>query len=423
MIIAPRSPSAADTVEPIHQLPSNALGRDANGVIVIEEQGDLILHIEHQTALAKLAQRYRVTTTTLKAHSRYFASLLDGRFGESAKIEEQHTSLRERYGSHSAAPSSELPLIHIEDIGRISTIKSIEALCTDFLLILHGKDTLASPPVANLANIAIVADRFDALEAVRTYVARKRLIRAIDGKTSQKAELGLSEERVRQRVLVALLLDHAAWMDRYSARLVTKGWVGREADEADAMWWSLPQNVEEELATRRVYVLDMLQASIGQIVGLYTSRERQCRLGYDSSAACDSFQLGEMIKYLSRTGMLQLKGTLCDAGDAQDPYDGDVFALIDSLRQVPEYQIDRFHTHCGIKIRLMPMLDAVVDALHHIGICADCWSASRLEHAWVDEKRPLIWRSQSCRWRGLPHKELHAQVQAMFTATDRDWSR
>jgi len=290
-------------------------------------------------------------------------------------------------------------------------------------MILHGKDTIASPPVVNLANIAIVADRFDALEALRSYVARKRLIRAIDGKTSQKAEMGLTEERVRMRLLVAVLLDIAPWLDRYSARLITKGWVGREADEADAMWWTLPRNLEEELMSRREYILDMLQASTGQIVALYNSRERQCRLGYDSSAACDSFQLGEAIKFLSRSGILQVKGMLFDAGAAAGAYEGDIFTLIDSLRQAPEYQIDRNHTHCGIRGRLISMLDMVLDALHHIGICAECWITSRQDHAWADSKPALHWQSQSYRSRGLAHKDLHAQVKAMFTATNRDWSR
>ncbi|KAI5359152.1 hypothetical protein Slin15195_G067800 [Septoria linicola] len=394
---------------------------DADGVVVIEEHGDLVLHMEHRTSSATLAKRYRVSTVTLKTRSRYFLSLLDGRFGESAKIDKQHAVLRQQYVHLSKAPSSELPSVHIEDIGRISAVKSIDALCTDFLLILHGKDTVASLPVANLANLAILADRFDALETVREHAMRKKLMRAIDGKTTTKAELGLTEERMRQRLLVGILLDHAQWMDRYSARLIMKGWVGKEAEESDAMWWSLPQRLEEELLSRREYILDMLQSSIAQFVALYTSRERQCRLGYDSSAACDSFQLGEMIRFLSRTGILQVKGMLFDAADPPEPYEGDIMVLIEALRQVPEYQIDRNHSHCGIRGRLIAMLNMVTDALHHVGICAECWTASRHEHSWIDAKRPLLWHSQTYRSRGLGHKEMHAQVRSMFMATERDW--
>ncbi|KAF2216221.1 hypothetical protein CERZMDRAFT_109171 [Cercospora zeae-maydis SCOH1-5] len=397
---------------------------DAHGIIAINAKGDIVLHIEHKTAVATLGQKYRVASAALKSTSRYFERLLDGRFGESARIEQQHVLLRDKYGTLDDAPSVELPVTAIEDIGRISDVKSIEALCTDFLLILHAKDTTTPLPTANLANIAIVADRFDALDTVRAYSSRKKLIRAIEGKTTSKAESNLSEERLRQRILVGLLLDHAPWLDRYSARLITSGsksWTETKAEENEVMWWNLPHGLEEELLTRREYILDMLQSSAAQFVGQYMSRERQCRLGYDSSAACDSFQLGEMIRFLSRSGILQVKGLLYDAAESPEPYAGDIFTLIDSLRHVPEYQIDRNHSHCGIRGRLITMLDMVIDALHHVGVCAECWTASRHEHAWMDLKRPLVWRSHAYRSRGLSHVELHAQVRAMFTATERDW--
>ncbi|PIB00030.1 hypothetical protein CB0940_02833 [Cercospora beticola] len=397
---------------------------DAHGIIAIDGKGDIVLHIEHNTAAATLGQRYRVSSAALKSTSKYFERLLDGRFGESARIEKEHVLLRDKYGTLDKVPSVELPVIPIEDIGCISAVKSIEALCTDFLLILHARDTNTPVPTANLANLAIVADRFDALDIVRTYASRKKLTRAIEGKTTAKAESNLSEERVRQRILIGLLLDHAPWLDKYSARLITSGsksWTGSRAEENDVMWWNLPHGLEEELPTRREYVLDMLQSSAAQFVGQYISRERQCRLGYDSSAACDSFQLGEMIRFLSRCGILQVKGLLYDAAEPPEPYTGDIFTLIDSLRHVPEYQIDRNHSHCGIRGRLISMLDMVIDALHYVGVCAECWTASRHEHAWMDLKRPLLWRSQAYRSRGLPHTELHAQVRTMFTATERDW--
>jgi hypothetical protein len=56
-----------------------------------------------------------------------------------------------------------------------------------------------------------------------------------------------------------------------------------------------------------------------------------------------------------------------------------------------------------------------------VGICPECWSQSRVEHAWMDNKRPLVWRRQSLQLRA-GHKELHANIRALFTATERDWS-
>lgn len=389
------------------------------GIIAIDPRGDIVLDVKHASA----GHQFRANTAALKANSKYFAGLLQGRFGESDRIEKSHVDLKIKYGSPAKSPAEELSVIHIEDIGRISAVKSIEPLCTDFLHILHGKEPQTSlPPVANLANLAVVADRFDALDTVRAYVRRRKIPRAIDGKTSSKADSSLSEEKVRQRVLVAVLLDYGPWLEKFSARMITRGWVGKEADESAALWWDLPSRLEEELALRRDCILDTFQSLQAYFLRLYTSRERQCKLGYDSSAQCDSFQLGEMIRFFTRSGTLQLQGTILDAAEPPAPYEGDIFNLIDLLRQVPEYQIDRNHSHCGIRTRLIPSLDLITESLYCVGICPDCWSQNRLAHAWMDGKPPLTWKIQTHRLRNPGHRESHANVRALFTATDRDWT-
>jgi hypothetical protein len=139
------------------------------------KNGDLVLQIEHANAnLDVTLHSFRVSTTALKAKSKYFERLLEaGRFGEGQQIISQHEALLKKFASLALAPATELPVIRIEDLGRISAVKSIRPLLTDFLLILHDQDTQATPPVSNLANLAIVADRFDALDAVRLHVRRK----------------------------------------------------------------------------------------------------------------------------------------------------------------------------------------------------------------------------------------------------------
>lgn len=391
----------------------------ATCIVELDSQGDVVLNVRHESA----DHHFRASTTSLKANSKYFAGLLQGRFGESDRIEKSHAELKSKYGSPAKSPAVELPIIHIEDIGRISAVRSIEPLCMDFFHILHGKEPQTTlPPVANLANLAVVADRFDALDAVCAYVRRRKIPRAIDGKTTAKAESNLSEEKVRQRVLVAVLLDYGPWLEKYSARMITRGWVGRESDESAALWWDLPSRLEEELALRRDCILDTFQSLQAYFLRLYTSRERQCKLGYDSSAQCDSFQLGEMIRFFTRSGTLQLQGTILDAAEPPVPYEGDIFNLIDLLRQAPEYQIDRNHSHCGIRTRLIPLLGLIKESLCCVGICSECWSQNRLEHAWMDGKPPLTWKKETHRLRISGHKELHANVKALFTATDRDWA-
>jgi len=402
---------------------NTSLSASDEETVVIAAHGDLVLRIEHEARSLKQSASFRVNSSALKQHSKYFERLLQaGRFGEGASVEAQHKTLREQYPSMMDAPTSALPVVKVEDLGRISTVKSLTSLCTDLLYILHGKDTNTFPPIANLSNLAIVADRFDALDVVRGYVRRKKMVRAIDGKTTGKADVALSDERVRQRLLVAIMLDYPFWVEKYSARLITKGWVGEEVDVSAPLWWDLPSRFEEELAYRRECILQTVQSLQSHFLSLYTSRERQCKLGYDSSAQCDSFQLGEMIRFFTRTGTLQLQGSIYDRDEPLEAFPGDIYSLLDTLRQVPEYQIDRNHTHCGLRTRMVPLLDLIQDALQYVGVCPECWAEDRSRYAWMDAKRPLLWERSNARLRGQGHGNRHPDVRAFFTAGERQWA-
>jgi hypothetical protein len=405
------------------------------------KNGDLVLQIEHaNTNLDVTLHFFRVSTTALKAKSKYFERLLEaGRFGEGQQIISQHEALLKKFSSLALAPVTELPVIRIEDLGRISAVKSIRPLLTDFLLILHDRDTQATPPVSNLANLAIVADRFDALDAVKLHVRRKKVIRALDAKTQPKQDAGLSEERVRQRLLVGLMLDYAPWVEKYSVRLITKGWVGQEAELEDPLWWDLPNRIEEELMLRRASILETIQSIQTHFLSQYASRTRQCRLGYDTSPECDSFQFGEMVRFYLRAGTLRLENTIAglppsspppSTSSSSDPsnttaaYDGDIHLLLDRLKQIPEYQVDRNHSHCGIRTRLVPFVDLVSAAMLQAGICGDCWAEDRHAHAWLGVKRPLKWRKQGdgVILRSQEHGRRHASVREFFLAAEKDWS-
>lgn len=413
--VSPETPgSEASSTAPPDEEPS---------IAEIDTTGDLVLYIEHEKQSEKLAHSFRVSSKVLKDSSKYFDRLLQpGRFGEATNVAEKHESLRQEYGSPEKAPVHELPVLNIVDLGRISNVKAIDGLLTDFLTILHGKEIQAVPPIGNLANLAVVADRFDALYVVKLYMTRRKILRGIDGRTIAKIETGLPEERVRQRLLVAILLDHPLWVERYSLRLVVKGWVGKEAELSSALWWDLPRRIEEELAFRRECILDTIQSLQSHFLGLYTSRSRQCKLGYDSSAQCDSFQLGEMIRFFTRTGTLRLQGTLLGATDEPGPYEGDLFALLESFAQVNEYQIDRFHSHCGIRTRLLPLLDYLHAAILKTSICLECADKDRQEYSWIDAKRPLLWKRETFVPKDQGCLKKHASFRELFMANERDWS-
>lgn len=402
-------------------------GDDEPGIADIAlKNGDLVLHIEHgNSEKSTVFHDFRVSAAALKAKSKYFERLLQaGRFGEGQHIISQHDELLKKFKDLALVPYEELPVIRIQELGRISAVKSIKPLLTDFLLILHDQDTQATPPVSNLANLAIVADRFDALDAVKTHVRRKKVIRALDGKTLPKHDTAMPEERVRQRVLVGLMLDYPPWVDKYSVRLINKGWVGQECDLDDPLWWDLPNRVEEELLARRNYVLDTIQSMQTYFLVKYSSRVRQCRLGYDTSPECDSFQFGEMVRFFLRAGTLRLENVIIPPeDDPPAPYDGDIQMLLDRLKQIPEYQVDRNHSHCGIRTRVVPYADLIQASLLQAGICGECWAEDRHALSWLQAKRPLTWRkADRLNLRVQDHARRHTSVRDFLMATEKDWS-
>lgn len=195
---------------------------------------------------------YRVASSQLKQASPYFTRLLDpDKFGEGAAVAEKHKVLKTTHTTFETVPLEDLPRINIVDVGRISpTVKSIQPLMTDFLRSLHDQDLSAqTPPMSNIANLVIVADRFDALPAMRQYFKSRRLMALLDAKVQDKTGRFWPEERVRQRLLVGLLMENPSWVWHASLRLIHRGWVGREPDENGPLWSDLPMGIEGETIT------------------------------------------------------------------------------------------------------------------------------------------------------------------------------
>lgn len=75
-------------------------------------------------------------------------------------------------------------------------------------------------------------------------------------------------------------------------------------------------------------------------------------------------RLGEMIKFLTKKGLLSLVSfQAASPYDADyswpEAYQGDIELLIGILRQCPTYQIDSNHGHCGLRNKLLPALDFI----------------------------------------------------------------
>lgn len=214
---------------------------------VIAPSGDLILEVCQEEGSTPFS--FRVDSKILRQHSRYFENLLGDRFNEGQKLSAALDALKVAGHSNIAdAPADALPRIPIVNVGRISKVSTIQNLTADFLRAIHDQDLPAQPPIANLANLAVVADRFSALPHFTTYVRRKRYLQTIDVKIKSKSGISLGEERIRQKLIIGLLLDHPPWVSRYSKHLILRDseqWKpGAEDNETAALWQDMPNGVE-----------------------------------------------------------------------------------------------------------------------------------------------------------------------------------
>lgn len=422
---------------------------DEDGLLVIALSGDLILDVSQEEGSQQYS--YRVDSETLRHTSRYFENLLSERFREGQKLAAALKSLNlAGHASLEETPAESLPRISIVNTGRIAISKasSIRNLVADFLRAIHGLDlAVPNPPVANIANLAVVADRFDAVESIAKYVQRKKFLQVTDTKAKGRASPALTEERARQKLLIGLLLDHPAWVTRYSKHLIIHDSVQWQPDAVEyhtkALWWDIPNGVEDEMIQRREHILETINSLQAHFLRLYTSGDRQCKLGYDTSLQCDSFQLGEMIRFFTKIDTLRLQGKIYDNTEPTY-YQGDIERLLSTLRQTSSYQVDSNHAHCGLRVRLLPLLDMLQDHLSlstgnsDIGICGDCWAQYRSEYAWSRTKRPVLWSvprhlqtnrtaAPSGSGKRQPSGQSgclgrHLAVRDLFMAVERNWT-
>ena len=223
-------------------------------IVTIAADGNLILEVIDEQRGQTFT--YRVSIDHIQQGSAYFQKLLDPKkFGEGATVDVMLKSLQLEHQLVAHAPVDKLPRVKIADIGKTSKVSSIKFLFRDFLKVLHGHDILSGPsspgsapmPITNVANLAVVADRFDALPHVAAYVRRKRILDTIDSRSKAKA-LKSSEERLRQRLLIGILLDHSTWVMSSSQALIISGSVRWRSDAALdnelPLWWDLPRGIE-----------------------------------------------------------------------------------------------------------------------------------------------------------------------------------
>ncbi|KAL7624077.1 hypothetical protein AAE478_005634 [Parahypoxylon ruwenzoriense] len=347
---------------------------------------------------ARVRLAFRVSLKALKSQSKYFEKLLgDSHFKEAKNISSALAALLERHIKPGAAEAKDLPWIKIHDDDEATHYAHRDGVFSDLLRILHGGEaTTKQITMPYVTTLTVLADRFDCTSAVSKYLANGMKFKwPVTSRKPVRDEVSImsrkNEDILRQKILVSWLLNQPMRFQAATKEIIMNGscrWSAFPEDDgtSDAMWWYLQDGLEQELQFRRQCILNTIASVQRHFLQLYTSRARQCKLGYDSSAACDSYQLGEMFKFLANRNLTFLvdfsPGSLDSIADTSLLQ---VDAVLSALRQCPSYQIDKNHTNCGLRTRILPILDFIQSMLSApiIPISRNAWKNDRQAVAWL----------------------------------------
>ncbi len=128
-----------------------------------------------------------------------------------------------------------------------------------------------------------------------------------------------------------------------------------------------------------------------------------------------------MVRWLTRVGLLRMQGTIYDCSEPE-PFAGSIEDILEKYRQCPSYQINKHHSHCGIRGRL----GSIVSLLHRClntqaGVCGNCWVKGRDGVKWSEHGRVEQWEWNPVRLFGTGGFEQHERAIEMFIAEERDW--
>ncbi|KAM5435464.1 hypothetical protein McanMca71_005260 [Microsporum canis] len=431
-------------------------------VLIIREDGDMVLvcDISSHNPLSKYERcLVRLCSLEIRRTSDYFKVLLDPeKFQEGRSLLQSHGLMEAQHGSKKAALEAVCidQLFHMKlELPPLSTKANLKEALTLYFQILcldqeeYPSDSggvfmrLINSPVSLLASLIVLSDRFVSYPALRRAF---RLAQPLDnGKAIAPSRIlqrlwnfeSSDEERVREAIFLALFFQEPKSFGRLTQLLILRGSINWMANKPSGhaglekpLWWHFPEGIEEELQIRHDSILDTINevqnyflAAYGAVNPYQTlqssscgpvmqpTRQLQCRRVLANSRACDSFQLGEMIHFLtSRSKTLFLESAIytesgirtCedeneDLNGAEDfsqecqdtsgmlredsgrqylPNQAEATANINSLisylRQCPEYQLDSYHLGCGLRRRLTPLLDHIAKFIgpqSFIGLC------------------------------------------------------
>lgn len=180
-------------------------------------------------------------------------------------------------------------------------------------------------------------------------------------------------------------------------------------------------------------MLNALASIPRHFLARYASRDRQCKLGYDSSGACDAFQLGQLVRFLCAKNLAFVVDFGPDSLDALPDTSGlDVETVVAALRTCPAYQVDKHHSNCGPRLRIDPVLDYLGAALSGgaLAIPLADWRRRRADVSWAAAAEAeeggtfaftrALANDQRLRYDGAMYAD--AMARRLFTARAWDWT-
>ncbi|KAJ5089283.1 hypothetical protein N7532_007967 [Penicillium argentinense] len=344
-----------------------------------------------------------------------------------------------------SSPKSEL--CGIEAIQLFLKILCLDILDPEAKSAFHND--LAVLPPSLVAKLIDISEWFNSIKPVRrvlqeaNYRGGVKWKPAVSTKVFNLDMLKMKERRVREMIVISAFIGLKDILKAMTHTLIiigSKFWqqgLERPKTEEYSNWKYLPDGLEEELYHRRQRVLNTLTDLQAHFLRSYGGLERdesdrkpntigpttsyrppelQCRNGLANGMQCDVFHLGQMLRFFAlRTKTVFLGSTLIDpdfsieesdpdepleqntSGKAAVSSDEPQFAInqvIAGLKQYPDYQVDHNHVGCGIRRRLLPILDGIekfiADNRGLLGVQASLWESleTRALSAWSGRGAP-----------------------------------
>lgn len=260
-------------------------------VVLISDDGDIVLDVTFETSRETIAAArktwqaaskkigaprvpqpnlspsirvaYRVELAVLRKHSRYFENLLGNKqFSEASKVEEALACLTAEKLKLAEVDARDLPWISIVDDDEATRSVGREKVFEDLMRIMHGKQIHSTAiNMLHVTTLAILADRFDCRSVVSRYLSielkfKWPLTSAKPVRLDTRKRSLDVENLLRQKILVAWLLEQPPRLHSNTRELILRGsvrWSALSVDEfwRTELWWNLPDGLEGEYLSPR----------------------------------------------------------------------------------------------------------------------------------------------------------------------------